>query len=57
LSYLPDKVEGSGKIMVPFAYDPVMAAKIKTINRHKWHAVEKHLSFPNYVRYGVLYTP
>jgi len=37
----------SGRIVVSFPYDPLIVAKIKTIEGRRWNAAEKHWSFPN----------
>ena len=37
----------SGRIIVSFPYDPLLVSKVKTIEGRRWHAVEKHWSFPN----------
>lgn len=37
----------SGRIIVSFPYDPILVAKVKTIDGRRWHPVEKHWSFPN----------
>jgi hypothetical protein len=37
----------SGRIVVSFPYDPLLVAKVKTIDGRRWHPVEKHWNFPN----------
>jgi hypothetical protein len=37
----------SGRIIVSFPYDPVLVARVKTIDSRRWHPAEKHWSFPN----------
>ena len=37
----------SGRIIVSFPYDPVLVARVKTIDGRRWHPAEKHWSFPN----------
>ena len=37
----------SGRIIVSFLYDPVLVARVKTIDSRRWHCAEKHWSFPN----------
>lgn len=37
----------SGRIIVSFTYDPLLVAKVKTIDGRKWHKDEKYWSFPN----------
>src|SRR4030042_3961579 len=34
----------SGRIIFSFPYDPLLVAKIKTIEGRRWHPVEKHWS-------------
>ena len=34
----------SGRIVVSFPYDPVLVAKVKTIDGRRWHLSEKHWS-------------
>jgi hypothetical protein len=41
------KKDISGRILVSFRYDPLLVAKIKTIEGRRWHPAEKHWSFPN----------
>jgi len=38
--------DSSGRIIVSFPYDPLLVWKMKTIEGHRWHPVEKHWSFP-----------
>ena len=35
----------SGRIIVSFPYDPVLVARVKTIDGRRWHPAEKHWSF------------
>lgn len=35
----------SGRIIVFFPYDALLAAKFKTIDGRRWHPAEKHWSF------------
>jgi len=37
----------SGHIILSFPYDPLLVAKVKTIDGRKWDPVQKHWSFPN----------
>jgi hypothetical protein len=37
----------SGHILVSFTDNPLLVAKVKTIEGRKWHPVEKHWNFPN----------
>ena len=37
----------SGRIIVSFPYDPVLVARVKTIDGRISHPAEKHWSFPN----------
>ena len=37
----------SGRIIVSFPYDPLLVAKVKTIDGRRWHPAEKHWSFRN----------
>lgn len=41
------KKDISGRILVSFHYDPLLVAKIKTIEGRRWHPAEKHWSFPD----------
>ena len=41
------KKDISGRILVSFRYDPLLVAKIKTIEGRRWHPAEKHWIFPN----------
>jgi hypothetical protein len=36
----------SGRITISFPYDPLLVAKVKTIDGRRWHPIEKHWSFP-----------
>lgn len=36
-----------GKIVISFPYDPLLVAKVKTIDGRRWHSAEKHWSFQN----------
>jgi hypothetical protein len=35
----------SGRIIVPFPYDPLLVTKIKTIDSRRWPHIEKYWSF------------
>jgi len=35
----------SGRITISFPYDPLLVAKVKTIDGRRWHPEEKHWSF------------
>jgi hypothetical protein len=35
----------SGRIIVSFPYDPLLVAKVKTIDGRRWHPAEKHWGF------------
>jgi len=37
----------SDHIFVSFPYDPLLVAKVKTIEGRRWHPAKKHWSFPN----------
>ena len=36
----------SGRIIVSFPYDPLLVAKVKTVEGRRWHPIEKYWSFP-----------
>ena len=37
----------SDHIFVSFPRDPLLVAKVKTIEGRRWHTAQKHWSFPN----------
>jgi hypothetical protein len=39
----------SGHIIVSFPYDPLLVARVKTIDGRRWHLAEKYWSLPNAV--------
>ncbi|MEW6002183.1 MAG: site-specific tyrosine recombinase/integron integrase [Nitrospirota bacterium] len=39
--------DNSGRIVVTFPYNPLVVAKVKTIEGRRWHPQEKYWSFPN----------
>jgi len=41
-----DKHIQEGKIVVSFSYDPKFVAKVKSLERHRWHPDKKYWSFP-----------